>query len=66
MANTANLTSPDGEFSITITLQNPEATDGAYPVLLTAAAPLGQQVTVEWNGTRIYEDVAAGGTGTEG
>jgi hypothetical protein len=66
MANTANLTSPDGEFSVTVTVQNPESTDGAYPIQITAAAPAGQQTAVEWNGIRIYEDTAAGGTGTEG
>lgn len=66
MANTATLTSPDGVFTITITVPNAEAIDGAYPVQLSGATPTGQQVAVEWNGTRIYEDVASAGTGTEG
>jgi hypothetical protein len=63
MATSAQLTSPDLVFAITITIQNPEMVYGAYPVQLSAASPLGQQFAVEWNGQRVYEQAAQSGSG---
>lgn len=62
----AVLTSPDGVASATVVVNNAEQTDGAYVIAITQVAPAGQQIAVEYNGVRIYEDVAAGGTGSEG
>lgn len=62
----ANLTSPDGIASATVVVNNPEQTDGAYVIAITAVGPAGQQVAVEYNGTRIYEGTAQGGSGTQG
>ena len=62
----AVITSPDGVTAVTVTIQNPEQTDGAYPITITQITPAGQQVAIEYNGVRIYEGPAAGGSGTEG
>lgn len=61
----AVITSPDGVVSVTATVGNQEA-DGTYPIMIASVTPAGQHFAVEYNGVRIYEDNAGGGTGTEG
>jgi hypothetical protein len=61
----AQISSPDSVVSVTVTVGNAEA-DGVYPITITSVTPSGQAFAIEYNGVRVYEDVAAGGDGSEG
>lgn len=59
------VTSPDGVLSVTVVVGNQDA-EGVYPIKISSITPLGQAVSIEYNGVRIFEGQAAAGTGTEG
>jgi hypothetical protein len=61
----AIITSPDGILSVTVTVQNQEQ-DGSYPITITSVTPAGQHFALEYNGVRVYEENAGGGSGSEG
>ncbi len=61
----ANLTSPDGVVTATVVIANQEP-NGAYPIQITAVTPQGQQIAVEYNGVRVYDEITENGTGSEG
>ena len=61
----ANLTSPDGVLAATVVIGSAES-DGVYPIQITAVTPQGQQIAIEYNGVRVYEDTSENGTGSEG
>ena len=61
----AVITSPDTIVSATVVVGNQES-DGSYPIKITTVTPVGQPIAIEWNGVRVYQDNAAGGTGSEG
>jgi hypothetical protein len=61
----AVITSPDNVVSVTVTVGNPEP-DGVYPITITSVTPAGQQFAIEYNGTRVYDDVAGPGSGSQG
>ena len=61
----ANISSTDGVVTATVVVGNIEP-DGVYPIQVTAVTPVGQQIAIEYNGVRVYDDTAQGGSGSEG
>lgn len=61
----AVITSPDSVVSVTVVVGNQEG-DGSYPITISSVTPTGQHFAIEYNGVRVYEDNAGGGTGSEG